>query len=238
MIDFPSPNFDRRPDGVPIDILVLHYTGMPSAQAALARLTDDKADVSAHYLIDEDGTSYALVDESHRAWHAGLSAWRGQTNINARSIGIELVNPGHEFGYRPFPQPQMVALTSLAKEILTRHPIPSRNVVGHSDIAPRRKEDPGELFDWKELAANGIGLWPELQGPIDNSLVKADWPRRLGLLGYDVSDRDGDAAGMAGQAALAAFQRHFRPTRIDGIADFETIALLNALLWIMDMERR
>ncbi len=229
MIDLPSPNFDRRPDGVPIDMLVLHYTGMPSLQAALARLTDPAAEVSAHYLIDEDGTCYALVAEAARAWHAGRAAWRGQSAINARSIGIELVNPGHEFGYRPFPEAQMAALIPLAKAILTRHPIPPGNVVGHADIAPRRKEDPGELFDWPRLAAAGIGLWPDSGAAADGNAA-ADWALLLDRLGYDVADRAGETAGTAARAALVAFQRHYRPSGVDGVADLETIDKLRALV--------
>jgi N-acetylmuramoyl-L-alanine amidase len=231
IVHHPSPNFDRRPADVPLDMLVLHYTGMPCAEAALARLTDAAAEVSAHYMIDEDGTCYALVAETDRAWHAGRSSWRGQTNVNARSIGIELVNPGHEFGYRAFPTPQMTTLTSLAKDILTRHPIPPRNVVGHSDVAPWRKEDPGELFGWQALAAHGIGLWPETDKPLVQApALDGDWPAALTRLGYDVTDRDGNPPGSGEQAALVAFQRHYRPTRFDGRADSVTITKLNILL--------
>src|SRR6201996_5388422 len=158
-IERPSPNHDSR-DGVPVDMLVLHYTGMTTAQAALDRLCDPAAKVSSHYTIDEDGTVYAHVPEARRAWHAGVSAWAGATNINARSIGIELVNPGHEFGYVPFAEPQIAALIDLAQTILKRHPIPPHRVLGHSDVAPARKEDPGELFPWAQLAEFGIGLWP------------------------------------------------------------------------------
>ncbi len=160
MIEKPSPNCGPRPDGAAIDMLILHYTGMESAEAALTRMCDADARVSAHYMIDEDGTVYRLVDEAMRAWHAGVSSWRGAGNINDRSIGIELVNPGHEFGYRRFPVSQMTALTGLCREILARHPIAPANVLGHSDVAPSRKQDPGELFDWQALAAAGIGLWP------------------------------------------------------------------------------
>ena len=156
----PSPNHDSR-DGHAIDMLVLHYTGMASAPQALERLCDRDAKVSAHYVVGEDGEIFSLVDEENRAWHAGVSAWRGHTNINQRSIGIEIVNPGHEFGYRAFPKAQMQAVTALCKDIVSRHAIPARNVVAHSDVAPSRKEDPGELFDWKGLAEQGIGLWPE-----------------------------------------------------------------------------
>ncbi|PKU22721.1 N-acetylmuramoyl-L-alanine amidase [Telmatospirillum siberiense] len=228
MIDLPSPNFDERPAGTSIDMLVLHYTGMPSAKAAIERLTDPAAQVSAHYLIDEDGACHGLVDENVRAWHAGRSFWRGRTDLNARSIGIELVNPGHEFGYRPFPEAQMTALIRLARDILGRHPIPPRNVVGHADVAPRRKEDPGELFDWRRLAAEGIGLWPaasETDAP-----PPPDWPNLLERLGYDVADLAGETKGTGSRAALVAFQRHYRPRRFDGMADGETISRMTALL--------
>ena len=167
IIERASPNCDERPDGVAIDMLVLHYTGMPSAEGALARLTDPTAKVSAHWLIEEDGAIISLVPEAMRAWHAGVSFWRGASGVNARSIGIELVNPGHEFGYRPFPERQMAALIELARDITTRHAIPARNVIGHADVAPRRKMDPGELFDWRRLARAEIGLWPEQACELD-----------------------------------------------------------------------
>ena len=156
----PSPNQDDR-GGAAIDMLVLHYTGMITAEAALSRLCDPAAKVSAHYTIDEDGTIYAHVPEARRAWHAGVSFWAGKRNVNARSIGIELVNPGHEFGYRAFPRSQIAALIDLCRDILARHPIPAARVLGHSDVAPARKEDPGELFPWAQLAEAGIGLWPQ-----------------------------------------------------------------------------
>ncbi len=212
-----SPNFGPRPAGMPIDMLVLHYTGMRTAEAALARLCDPAAQVSAHYVIDEDGTVHALVDEAMRAWHAGEAFWRGETDVNGRSIGIELVNPGHEFGYRPFPEAQMAALIALAREIVARHPIPPANVVGHSDLAPRRKADPGELFDWPRLAAAGLGRWP------DGAAVgqgEGDAARLLASVGYETVDME---------KTVAAFQRHFRPTRIDGILDGETLGRLRML---------
>src|SRR6185437_9705520 len=159
IIQHPSPNCDSR-DGQAVDMLVLHYTDMATAKEALERLCDAAAKVSAHYLVEEDGTVHALVPEEMRAWHAGVSHWRGNTNINQRSVGIEIANPGHRLGYRPFPKPQMDAVAKLCKEILSRHDISARNVVAHSDIAPTRKKDPGELFDWKGLAEQGIGLWP------------------------------------------------------------------------------
>jgi N-acetylmuramoyl-L-alanine amidase len=215
IVERASPNFNDRPTDVPVDILVLHYTGMTDAAAALDRLCDPNAMVSAHYLIDEDGTVYALVPESKRAWHAGVAWWRGHRDINGRSIGIELVNPGHELGYRDFPAPQMDAVADLARAILARHPIPPRNVIGHSDIAPNRKLDPGERFDWQGLAARGVGLWPAADGSPGGDVL-----RLLAEYGYDTATRQ----------VIAAFQRHFRPRRIDGRPDAETLALLAGLL--------
>jgi N-acetylmuramoyl-L-alanine amidase len=209
----PSPNFDARPDAVRIDMLVLHYTGMIGAEAALDRLCDPAAKVSAHYLVDEDGSVYGLVPENKRAWHAGIAYWRGHRDINARSIGIELANPGHEFGYRDFTAPQMAALTDLARAILARHPIPASNILGHSDIAPDRKLDPGERFDWRGLAGRGIGLWPSAEGAAQDAF------ELLGACGYDTATRQ----------VVAAFQRRYRPRRIDGRLDDETRALVAGL---------
>ena len=209
--ELPSPNFDSR-DGQEIDMLVLHYTGMPTASEALERLRDPASKVSAHYVVDEDGTIYRLVAEENRAWHAGVSYWRGNSNINQRSIGIEIVNPGHEFGYQPFPGVQMKSVIALCKDILLRHKIPARNVVGHSDVAPARKEDPGELFDWKGLAEAGVGLWPgELQVATCN----------LSSYGYETTDLP---------KAITAFQRHFFPQRLTGVWDHECAVRLAALL--------
>ncbi len=219
MIRCPSPNSGPRPAGSQIDMLVLHYTGMRDGRAALERLCDPEARVSAHYLIEEDGAVYGLVEESRRAWHAGLGFWRGDSDINSRSIGVELVNPGHEFGYRAFPPAQMEALARLAAAILARHPIPARNVVGHADVAPLRKQDPGELFDWAWLAVRGIGLWPS---PLADPPPAAHAPELLARYGYAVVP-DGLAA------TLIAFQRHFRPRRCDGLADPGTMAMLGAL---------
>jgi N-acetylmuramoyl-L-alanine amidase len=207
-VECPSPNQGPRPDGGAIDILLLHYTGMQTAAAALARLVDAAAQVSCHWLIDEDGTTYALVEESRRAWHAGRSFWAGERDINSRSIGIELVNPGHDWGYRPFPPAQMTALAELAQGILARHPIPAHRVLGHSDVAPERKQDPGELFDWAWLAGQGIGLWPEpAQGP-----ESLDPAADLARIGYEQEDA----------ATIVAFQRHYRQSRVDGRLDRET----------------
>jgi N-acetylmuramoyl-L-alanine amidase len=211
-----SPNFDSR-EGHMVDMLVLHYTGMKTAEEARQRLCDRDAKVSCHYLVDEDGSIFRMVAEERRAWHAGLSAWRGNSNINQRSIGIEIVNPGHEFGYRPFPAAQMKMVAMLCRDILSRHAaIPPRNVVGHSDIAPPRKEDPGELFDWKTLASLKIGLWPQPEP----SLAPAP-PEALAIYGYDMQKPD---------KAITAFQRHFRPGSLTGQWDGECAGLLAALL--------
>lgn len=214
-----SPNHDARPEGATVDMLVLHYTGMQGCNHALARLCDPGAKVSAHYLIDESGVVYGLVSEDRRAWHAGVSFWRGCRDVNGSSLGIELVNPGHEFGYRPFPEAQMAALEALAADLMTRHPIPAYGVVGHSDVAPTRKIDPGELFDWPRLAQKGIGVWPT--APTDRVADNAEVKHLLAAYGYETADLP---------AAVRAFQRHFRPTRIDGVPDPETVGRLDALL--------
>lgn len=227
-VDRPSPNHDARPQGQAVDILLLHYTDMASAAAALERLCDPAARVSAHYCVDEDGTVYRLVDEARRAWHAGVSSWAGASDINARSIGIELVNPGHTCGYRPFPAAQMTALSALAKAILARHPIPPGRVLGHSDVAPARKRDPGELFDWRALAAAGIGLWPDAPSPADPAPGIAEIQAQLARFGYAVP-RHGRLDDET-RAVLAAFQRHFRPAAVTGEPDGETAARLAALL--------
>jgi N-acetylmuramoyl-L-alanine amidase len=216
-----SPNFDARPGAGVIDMLILHYTGMKTAQEALDRLCDPAAKVSAHYLIDEDGTVWHLVDELKRAWHAGISFWRGRSDINAASIGIELVNPGHEFGYRPFPEAQIAALEELARAILARHPVPARHVLGHSDVAPQRKQDPGELFDWARLARAGVGLWPDFGAPVETPQFAADaLQAALTSIGYACPAAGKGDAEMA--AVITAFQRHFRPALCDGALDAET----------------
>lgn len=229
MIQQPSPNFDDR--NTDITMLVLHYTGMKTAKEALDRLCDPTAKVSAHYMIDEDGTMYQLVSEQHRAWHAGKSFWRGLTNINAASIGIELVNPGHEFGYRPFPEQQMQSLIDLSQQILNRHPIPARNVVGHSDIAPARKTDPGELFNWNQLANHGIGLWPDHPPVIarsESDVAISHLQKDLSTYGYDIP-QSGDLCDKT-KTVITAFHRHFLPENPTDIPTPATTALIKSLL--------
>jgi len=227
IIDRPSPNFGTRRAGAAIDMLVLHYTGMANAAAALDRLCDPQAQVSAHYLIDEDGLAFRLVDEQYRAWHAGVACWAGECDVNSRSIGIELANPGHEFGYRPFPDRQMATLIELAHGILARHPIPPHRVLGHSDVAPARKIDPGEKFDWRRLAAAGIGIWPEADAETLTEPDVAAVQRDLAAFGYEIAPsgkRDEQTTVI-----VLAFQRHFRPARCDGTVDAETARLASAL---------
>ena len=214
IVECRSPNHDDRPAATPIDMLVLHYTGMKTCEEALARLCDPAARVSAHYTIDRDGRIYRHVLEERRAWHAGLSYWAGETNVNGRSIGIELVNPGHEFGYEPFPAPQIEALIDLASGILARHPISPARVVGHSDVAPARKTDPGELFPWAQLADFGVGLWPEHSA----KALRLPVERALAEIGYGVPPH----VEWPLADTIAAFQRRFVPHAITGAADPET----------------
>jgi N-acetylmuramoyl-L-alanine amidase len=212
----PSPNHDARPEGTAVDMLILHYTGMKTGAEALARLRDPAAEVSSHYLIEEDGQIFALVPETRRARHAGLSHWGGRTALNAFSIGVEIVNPGHEWGYRPFPALQMAAAAELCLDVLARHPIPARHVLAHSDVAPDRKQDPGEMFDWLGLARCGVGLWPEADAE-----PQADALTLLGRIGYRTD--------LPLPVLVAAFQRHWRPERVDGVADATTLARLAAV---------
>lgn len=220
--DRPSPNHDARGNPPRIDMLVLHYTGMTSAAAALDRLCDPAARVSAHYVVEEDGTIWRLVPETRRAFHAGRSCWQGESDLNFVSIGVEIVNPGHEWGYRAYPETQMNAVERLCRDILARHAIPPDRVVGHSDIAPDRKTDPGELFDWPRLARAGIGIWPlprhEPAGAVDPARAAAD----LAAIGYCLMPDDPGGRSPA----IAAFQRRFRQVLVDGILDRETAARL------------
>jgi N-acetylmuramoyl-L-alanine amidase len=219
IIDAPSPNFDER--NLPVSMLVLHYTGMEDAASAIARLRDPEAKVSAHYLVAEDGQVLRLVEEEKRAWHAGRAFWRGLTDINSASVGIEIVNPGHEFGYRPFPEPQMDALIPLIADIVRRHRIRPPYVVGHSDIAPARKQDPGELFDWARLAKLGLAMTRPTRNLIDPLWTDGGFLLALERYGYDVHQA---------KDAVVAFQRRFRPEHIDGEIDGETRAILLGLL--------
>ncbi len=219
----PSPNHDSRGDPPhmrPINMLVLHYTGMQSAAAALDRLCDAAARVSAHYAVEEDGTLWRLVPEARRAFHAGVSFWQGDTDLNFVSVGVEIVNPGHEWGYRPFPELQMAAAERLCRDILSRHPIPPYRVVGHSDIAPDRKADPGELFDWPRLARAGL-VTTIPTGGVDPGWTDTGTIAALARYGYDVAEP---------AAAVIAFQRRFRPARFDGVIDAESRTILRGLL--------
>jgi N-acetylmuramoyl-L-alanine amidase len=237
-VECPSPNFDARPIGTPVDILLLHYTGMETGAGALARLCDPDAKVSAHYTVDEDGTIFVHVPEGARAWHAGLSYWAGARDINARSIGIEIVNPGHEFGYRNYPLRQIAAVISLCKSIVTRRgPINSDRILGHSDVAPSRKQDPGEKFPWPLLSESGIGHWVRpaqlgLDGatlkPGDHGEPVTRLQRTLRSYGYGIEETG--SYDDATRDVVTAFQRHFRPARVDGIADASTLLTLRALI--------
>ena len=214
--DRPSPNRNGR-RGRPLDLVVLHFTGMPSAEAALQRLTDPAAEVSAHYLIEEDGRPWRLVPEAARAWHAGRAFWAGERDVNARSLGIELVNPGHDWGYRDFPARQIETLARLLADLMRRHRIPRTRVVGHSDVAPLRKSDPGERFPWPLLAARGLAVHPPPRLPPLGAgrQAVAGW---LATYGYGYLEEDFPAV-------LAAVQRRFRPRLIDGRLDGETAAI-------------
>jgi N-acetylmuramoyl-L-alanine amidase len=227
---YPSPNFDDRPEGAPIDTLILHYTGMPTGAEALARLADQEAKVSAHYCVDEVGTVFSMVDEAKRAWHAGLSFWAGQRRLNDVSVGIEIINTGHAHGLKPYPEAQISAVIALSRAIIQRHNIPPHRVLAHSDIAPQRKIDPGELFPWERLASAGIGLWPDAAAERDFTQRPevSDAQCLLSRWGYEVLETG--ALDIQTTAATAAFQRRYRPSRVDGVLDAECATLLNRLL--------
>jgi N-acetylmuramoyl-L-alanine amidase len=224
IVDRLSPNFDARDAG--ISMVVLHYTGMLDAESAIERLCDPDAGVSCHYLIDEDGRILRMVAEEHRAWHAGRSCWRGVHEVNACSVGIEIVNPGHDLGYRPFTDQQMESLLPLLADIVERHGVVPANVVGHSDVAPARKQDPGELFDWARLAGHGLAIARPTRNLVDPHWTDGGFLLALERWGYDVHDP---------HAAIMAFQRRFRPELLDGIVDGECRAILLQLL--LDRER-
>jgi len=232
-----SANHDARAPGAAVDILLLHYTGMTTTAAAIERLCDPAAKVSSHYVIDEDGKILQLVPEHRRAWHAGVSSWQGVSDINSRSIGVEIGNPGHDFGYPDFPEAQVEALIALAHDIVARHRIPADRVLAHSDVAPRRKRDPGEKFPWQQLQQAGIGAWVEPAplagkgvaiGPGTKGADVARLQAALKRYGYEIETSalyDENTATV-----ITAFQRHFRPARVDGLADRSTVETLRALL--------
>ena len=235
IIEHPSPNCRTREPGSVVDTLVLHYTGMRTGQAAIERLCDPEAQVSSHYVVEEDGRIVRLVPEDLRAAHAGVSFWRGRRMLNDSSVGIEIVNPGHEWGYQPFPDAQVEAVEALCLAILGRHPIPPAGVVGHSDIAPDRKQDPGELFPWARLARQGIGLYPHDVpdlGIAEDAGDLAPVRRTLARIGYQVGAEGGmdEALGIV----LRAFQRHWRPEAVTGRADRGTCARIEAVARLAD----
>ncbi len=219
MVERLSPNFNDRT--APVSMIVLHYTGMIDGPSAIDRLADPASQVSAHYVVSEDGVVTLMVPEDKRAWHAGRSYWRGHTDINSASVGIEIVNPGHEFGYRPFPDEQIASVMQLVQDVKQRHRITRGNIVGHSDIAPTRKQDPGELFPWGRLARHRLALPRPTRNLTDPLWSDAGFLLALERFGYDVSDQ---------LAATVAFQRRFRPELIDGTIDGECRAILLALL--------
>ena len=211
MKDWPSPNHGERRGSQRPDLIVLHYTGMASCTEARARLCDPLAEVSAHWLISETGAAEALVSEDRRAWHAGAGSWRGQGDVNSRSIGIELANPGD----RPFPEPQMQALEGLLAGIMARWSIPARGVIAHSDMAPDRKGDPGRRFDWRRLALQGLAVWPEPGNPGD---FRAD----LRAFGYPVA---------AEADLLNAFRLRFRPWGTGALASEDRVLAAGLRVW-------
>lgn len=231
IIHSPSPNFEPRPAGVLLDMVILHYTDMLTAEEALARLCDPIHKVSAHFLIGKEGTLYQLVDPKYRAWHAGLSSWSNEQDINSRSIGIELDNFGHTFGPEPFPDPQISTLLDLLTELTQTYGIPAHRIVGHSDVAPLRKQDPGTLFPWHELAKKGFGLWPNEKALPPPPLVPLSFlevQQALYDIGYEcpvtgVWDDDS-------QKVCRAFQQHFTPGELTGFPSELTYEKLHVLL--------
>ena len=232
----PSPNWNERPEGVSIDTVILHYTGMKTGAEALQRLCDSEAAVSAHYLIEEDGSLFQLVDEDKRAWHAGVSYWQGRDNLNDSSIGIEMVNPGHEFGYRKFPERQVESLLELLASLKRRHDIPVARFLGHSDIAPLRKSDPGERFPWQPLAAEGFGVYCEkdtsdqkvmiLSG--EGDLAASQLVGQLVAVGYHGCDDGWFGSGT--EQVVRAFQAHWRPQAVSGKFDKGTSIALEEII--------
>jgi len=233
----PSPNIEPRRNRARPDILLLHYTGMASCAKAIAWLADPQSRVSCHYVIDVDGAITQMVAEDMRAWHAGAGSWAGDTDVNSRSIGIEIHNPGHDLGYPDFPAAQMRSVTALCRDIIERWSIDKRRVLAHSDTAPARKNDPGEKFDWKGLAAEGVGHWVE-PAPIDTTGAQDVGPltpeqmtraqQRLADYGYGLPVTG--IVDATTSTVLRAFQRHFRPARVDGQLDSSTFETLERLV--------
>jgi N-acetylmuramoyl-L-alanine amidase len=233
----PSPNHGERKQDAKPDMILLHYTGMLDPRAALEKLCTAGSEVSAHYVVMEDGYVVQCVPEARRAWHAGTAAWDGETDINSCSIGIEMANPGHDHGYPDFPKRQVAAVTTLCRSILTRYRIPHHRVLGHSDVAPTRKKDPGEKFPWRRLHESGIGLWVKPAsitpgGPVlvfgESDPAIAEMQTLLAKYGYSVQVT-GHFDGTT-RDVVAAFQRHFRQEQVDGVADTSTIATIRAVL--------
>ena len=232
----PSPNHGERADRRTPDMIILHYTGMISGEAALAWLRNPESQVSSHYVVFEDGAIHQLVAERRRAWHAGKSSWHGEADINSRSIGIEIVNPGHDFGYPEFPGRQIEAVIELCRDCAERWTIPPERVLAHSDVAPERKADPGEKFPWAQLHAAGVGHWVEpavsgsgryfQRGECGQPIEALQ--SMLSLYGHGVETSGEFDAGT--EAVVRAFQRHFRPAHVDGVADISTIETLHRLL--------
>lgn len=226
-----AASHEPRRNGRAVDMLLLHYTGMTSADAACALLCSPESGVSCHYLVDEDGTITQMVSEDARAWHAGVSSWQGETDTNSRSIGIEIQNPGHQLGYRDFPAPQMQSVVALCRDILTRHAIAPRNVLAHSDVAPGRKIDPGERFDWPLLFREGIGHWVPAADLNDSALGSAGlaaFQRLLQDYGYGIEVTG--ACDEQTRKVTDAFQRHFRPALVTGVPDLSCLRTAERLL--------
>jgi N-acetylmuramoyl-L-alanine amidase len=228
-----SPNFGVRNRGLTPSILLLHYTGMRSAPLAIDWLARPQSNVSCHYVIDEAGKITQMVAERRRAWHAGQALWAGESDINSASIGIEIQNPGHEDGYPDFPEPQIAAVIALGLDICNRHGIRPERVLAHSDVAPHRKIDPGEKFPWSRLAASGLGLWvePEPLGTADDLSddEAAVTAARRALLAYGYGLGSSATLDQRMRLVIAAFQRHFRPARVDGKLDRSTLVTLERL---------
>jgi N-acetylmuramoyl-L-alanine amidase len=240
----PSANFGERSKGRLPDMIVLHYTGMPDVEGAITQLCTAGTEVSAHYVVLEDGRIVQCVPEANRAWHAGVASWAGEEDINSCSIGVEIVNRGHDWGYPDFPPRQIAAVIALCRGIILRREVPSHRVLGHSDVAPSRKKDPGEKFPWHSLANSGVGHWVQPAPIMRGEALKlgaiseevGHLQQALAKYGYGVpitGKYDGPTMEV-----VAAFQRHFRPVRVDGVADRSTLTTLQSLLTSLPVEAR